>query len=213
MTTFFWAATAAAADDPCADAAATAAWAAEVQALYDGGEQDRPDRSPTATSVLERDEERVKAVLKLDAKGALCTGLAKWQAAWLLQQADDPDALERAVALATESTKLGEKRGPWLTAFATDTWRVAGGYRQSFGTRTQVTPDGHRCLVEVEPDVTDAKRAEYGMPPLADVYRKILDANGFASEAATLERLERHGLYCKPLANTKKARRTVRAPD
>lgn len=198
--------------DPCADAAAAAQWAAEVQAAYDAGEQDRPDRSPTATSVLERDEERVKQVLALADKGRLCTPLARWQAAWLLLQSDEPATLERAVELARQSTTGGEKRGPWLTAYAFDLWRVAGGYRQSYGTQTQVTLTGHRCLVEVEPDVTDDERRQFGMPPIAETYRKILDLNGHPDEPATLERLQRYELYCKPEAATKKAQRRVRAP-
>jgi hypothetical protein len=209
----WWGATAGAADDPCADAAAAAQWTAEVQAAYEAGEQDRPDRSPTATSVLARDEERVKQALALADKGRLCTALAKWQAAWLLLQSDEPDVLERAVELARQSTQGGEKRGPWLTAYAFDTWRVAGGYRQSYGSQTQVTLTGHRCLVEIEPDVTDDERRQFGMPALAETYRKILDLNGFTAEPATLERLERHQLYCKPEAASKKAQRRVRPPD
>jgi hypothetical protein len=203
----------AAAEDPCADPAAAATWAAEVAALYDAGEAERADRTSTATSVLERDEERLDAARKLDAKGRLCTPLAKWQAAWLMVQADDVDVLERAYTLAQESMKGGEKRGPWLTAYTFDTWRVAGGYRQTYGSQTRLDDNNRWCLIEVEPDATDEERKKFGMPPITETYRKILDNAGFTAEAATLERLDRVGLYCKPLAATKKAQRTVRAPD
>jgi hypothetical protein len=66
--------------------------------------------------------------------------------------------------------------------------------------------------VEVEPDVTDDERRQFGMPPIAETYRKILDLNGHPDEPATLERLQRYELYCKPEAATKKAQRRVRAP-
>ena len=67
-------------------------------------------------------------------------------------------------------------------------------------------------LVEVEPDVTDAARAEYGQPPLAEVYRKVLDLNGFPNDEPTFERLQRRGLTCSPQAMTKKAQRRVAPP-
>ena len=203
---------AAAADDPCADAAAAGAWAAEVRVAYDAGEQDRAERATGGAAALARDEERVRQVLALDAKGRLCTAAAKWQGASLLLQSDDVAVLERAYTLAQASTAAGEKRGPWLTAFAFDTWRVAGGYRQSYGTQTQVSLAGHRCLVEVEPSVTDAERQRFGMPPIAETYRRILDLAGHPDEPATLERLQRFDLVCAPEAATRKARRTVRPP-
>jgi hypothetical protein len=97
-------------------------------------------------------------------------------------------------------------------AFTFDLKRVFGGFRQAYGTQTQVNERNQRCLVEVDPEITDADRAGYDQRPIAEVYRKILDANGFTSDAATLERVQRRGLYCPPTAGTKKAIRTIKAP-
>ena len=115
----FWV-TAAFAGDPCADPAAVTAGSAEIKRLYDAGEQDRNDRSSTATSVLERDEERVKAIVKLDNKVRLCTAEDKWHAAWLMTQADDLDVLTRAYDLAQEAMNAHHPNGAWLVAFTFD---------------------------------------------------------------------------------------------
>lgn len=183
-----------------------------IQQVYDEGEAERTSRSDSATSVLKRDEKRAKLMVKYHRKGWVCSPLEKWQAAWLMTQADDLETLELAYQLAIESMEGGEKRGPWLVAFTFDRKRTAGGYRQSYGSQTRVDGQGRRCLVEIEPDVSDADRAKYGHPPLADVYRRILDLNGFADDAPTLERVQRRGLYCPPEAQTRKAQRTVAPP-
>ncbi|MEZ4241260.1 MAG: hypothetical protein R3F59_34905, partial [Myxococcota bacterium] len=191
------------AGDPCADEAAVAERSAALEALYDAGEADRQDRSAAATTVLKRDEQRVKAAVKLDKKGRLCTPEDKWRAAWLMTQADDAATLERAYELAQESMNAHYANGPWLVAYVFDLKRVFGGYLQAYGTQTRVDASNRRCLVKIDPEISDADRAQYGQPPLTEVYRKVLDLNGFRDDAPTLERLERHSLYCDPVAGTR----------
>ncbi len=203
---------AASAEEPAPAPACDPQHAAAVKAAYDEGESERQDRTADATSVLKRDEERVELMRKYDKKGWLCTPESKWQAAWIMVQADDVDTLERAYQLAIESMQERHPRGPWLVAFTFDRKRVAGGYRQSYGTQTRDDGRGHRCLIEVESDVTDEERAKYQQPPLADVYRKILDLNGFPDDPATADRMQRRGLSCPPAAQTRKAQRTVAPP-
>lgn len=197
---------------PCDDEAAVAERSAEIEATYEAGEAERQDRSAEATSVLKRDEARVKQMLRLDKQGRLCTAEDKWYAAWIMTQADSEATLGRAHELAQEAMEAHHPNGAWLVAFTFDLQRVFGGYRQSFGTQTRVNDRNQRCLVHVEPDFTDAEREKYGQPPLAEVYGKILALNGFPDDEPTLERVERRGLYCPPLAGTRKAQRRVRAP-
>jgi hypothetical protein len=198
---------------PCDDEGEVAARSAEIKAIYDAGEAERADRSADAKSVLKRDEARVKQVASLDKQGQLCTADDKWYAAWVMTQADSEATLERAHELAQEAMAAHHGNGAWLVAFTFDLKRVFGGYLQSFGTQTRVNERGQRCLIQVEPDFTDEQRKEYGQPPLAEAYRKILDANGFQGDEATLDRVERRGLSCPPLAGSRKAQRRVRAPS
>lgn len=209
-----WVAVAWAGGDPCADQDAVSARSAAIKQLYDEGEAERDDRSADATSVLERDEQRVKAVKKYDKKHQLCTVEDKWYAAWIMTQADDLPTLERAYALAQDTMNERYQNGPWLVAYTFDLKRVSGGYRQSYGTQTQVNERGQRCLVEIEPDVTDQERAQYSVRPIADEYRLVLDLNGYRDDAPTLASVQRRGLYCpaQPL-NPKDAKKIAPPPD
>lgn len=198
---------------PCDDASAVAERSAAIKAIYDEGEAERADRSASAKSVLDRDEARVAQMVKYDSKGELCTVEDRWYAAWVMTQADKLDTLERAYALANETMEAHYANGPWLVAFTFDLKRVRGGFRQAYGTQTQVNERNQRCLVEVEPNITDADRAKYKQPPIADAYRKVLDANGFTDDAPTLDRLQRHGLYCAPVALSRKDQRRIAPPD
>jgi len=191
-----WLALSARAGDPCADADAVKERSAAIKQLYDDGEADRADRSSAASSVLARDEARVKSVLKYDKKGQLCAVEDKWYAAWIMTQSDSIDTLERAYQLAQDTMNERYANGPWLVAYTFDIKRVAAGYRQSYGSQTQVNERNQRCLVEVEPDVIDAQRATYRMRPIADEYRLVLDANGYRDDPPTLDALRTRGLYC-----------------
>ncbi len=190
-----------AAKDVCADDAARTENSAHIQSLYDDSEAEREDRSAQATSVLARDEQRIKELLKLDKKGLLCTPEDKWHAAWVMQQADDVDTLGRAYELAVETMEARLPRGPWLVAFSFDRKRTAKGYRQSYGTQTRVNDAGKRCLIELEGDITDEQRGQYGVPSLEKIYRQILDLNGLTQEAATVERMNRNMLFCPPVGD------------
>lgn len=197
---------------PCDDAAAVAERSAAIKAIYDEGEAERADRTVDAKSVLARDEDRVDAMVKYDGRGQLCTPDDKWYAAWVMTQADKTAIIERAYTLANEAMEAHHANGAWLVAFTFDLKRIRGGYRQSYGTQTQIDERGNVCLVEVEPDVTDAERAKYHQPPLADQIQRVLQTNGFGSDEPTLDRLKRRNLYCAPVANNRHDQRRVAPP-
>ena len=197
--------------NPCVKNDAREANSAEIEALYQAGEEDREKRTSEAEDVLKRDEKRAKQVVKLDKKGALCTPQDKWYAAWLMQQSDDLDVLERAYQLAINAMQNEVDRGPWLVAYSFDHKRVLQGYRQSFGTQTRVDPMGRRCLIELEGDKSDADRRKYGVPSLEKTYRWVLDANGKTNDPPTVQRMKRHSLICPPVALKKKDQRRVQS--
>lgn len=168
-----------------------------VKQLYDESEAERADRSDSTTSVLKRDEKRLKEMLKLDKKGELCTPEDKWMAAWVILNSDDVDDIERAYELAQEAMGERHPRGPWLVGFAFDRWRVSRGFMQAYGTQT-AAKGSVRCLLTVDPEITDAQRATYQQPTLAETYRRLLDLHGFTEDDATFDRMERRGLTCEP---------------
>ena len=114
--------------EPCSESAEILAErSAGFKKLYEDGEAERADRSLDADSVLQRDEARVSEILKADKRGELCTVEDKWHAAWLLEQADSLDTLERAYQLALQTMEAHHPNGPWLVAFTFDRKRTAAG--------------------------------------------------------------------------------------
>lgn len=185
--------------EPCADPARADADAAQLHAWYEISESLREPRAAGDRKVLVADEERAAEVWRLDAAGRLCTPVAKWEAAWLLTQADGLDRLERAHQLAIEAMKARAPRSAWLTAFTFDLMRTAQGNPQRYATQRTRTPTGKVCVVRNEEGVSDEERAKYGLPPFADTWREVLDASGFTADAPTVERLDVRDLICEPV--------------
>ncbi len=88
-----------------------------------------------------------------------------YHAAWLFNHGDAPEEARLAHEWAREAADRGLDRARWLAAAAYDRWRMYEGRPQKYG--TQFVPDGTRYrLWDVEPDTTDAERAEWDVPTL-----------------------------------------------
>lgn len=193
------------AGDPCAvPSDMLAQRSAEIMRIYDEGEAEAADRTAAATSVLERDLARVDAMEKIDNKGWLCSPSDKWHAAWVLLRADELSTIQRGRNLAIETMDAHEPRGAWLVAFAHDRVQVIQGRKQTYGSQTSENNEGKQCLIQIDDQATDADRVKYGHPTLEQRYRQILDRAGFKSDAPTLDRVQRRGLYCAPPQPLKK---------
>ncbi len=197
------------AKSPCADEASQAENTAELKAWFEEGEARRAERAAGDKAVLKEDEKRAKLMTKYDAKGWLCTPQDKWYAAWMMQQHDKLEVIERSYELAVEAMEARVDRGPWLVAFAHDHKRTLAGYRQSYGTQTRRDRQGRLCLIELDGEISDRTRQQYGVMTLPERYRRVLDANGFANEEATELRMKRKQLICEPVAVNKKDQRRV----
>jgi hypothetical protein len=191
--------------DPCTEPPEVLAErSAEILRIYEEGDSEAGDRTTTATSVLERDLARVDQMEKIANKGWLCSSSDKWHAAWVLLRADQLSTIQRGRDLAIETMEAREPRGAWLVAFAHDRVQVVQGRKQTYGSQTSENNAGKLCLVEIDDQATDADRVKYGHPTLEQRYRQILDRAGFTSDAPTLDRVQRRGLYCAPPRPIKK---------
>ncbi len=124
--------------------------------------------------------ERLLAALRTS--GA-ATAADLFHAAWLLNHGDRPDEARRAHELAREAAALG---GPatarWLAAAAYDRWCMYEGRPQRYG--TQLVPDGVGIRVwdVEEPDVGDAERARWDVPPLDAQRRRAAELSRTAPQ-------------------------------
>src|SRR5688572_18636934 len=131
--------------------------------------------TPEYRAMRERDSQRRLQVGNLIAATAVKTAEDYFHAARIFQHGDTPDDAWRAYQLALQSTKLGHHPARWLTAAAYDRWLMYQGKPQKYG--TQYVSDGKRQrLWDVDPSTTDAERAEWDVPPLAEQLRKAEEA-------------------------------------
>lgn len=101
-----------------------------------------------------------------------------FHAASLLVESDRPAEVERAAALARQALAgdpdLLDARP--LVAIAVDRARMLAGQPQKFGTQL-VEVAGRWKVYDVDPAVTDAERAEWGLPPLAEAQARAAELN------------------------------------
>jgi hypothetical protein len=136
-------------------------------------EQDQADRAggrlhPGADA---RDDRRRAEVEALLAAGAATSPEDCYHAAMVFQHGHRREHFRRAHERAARAAELGHRPARWLAAAAEDRWLMAAGQRQRYG--TQYRSQGDRWVLwPVDPATTDAERAAWDVPPLADARRR-----------------------------------------
>lgn len=151
----------------------------ELKQLYEADRQEHanvpPNNTPEYKALRERDRRRRQRAAELIVAAQLRTAEDHYHAARLFQHGDTPEDAWNAHTLALKSAELGYRPARWLTAAAYDRWLMYQGKSQKYG--TQYVSDGKRHrLWDVEPATTDADRAEWDVPPVAEQLRKAEEA-------------------------------------
>jgi len=148
----------------------------ELARLY---QEDRTDRSPgpngvDAAELGPRDRARIDKAIEVmgDRRPRMPDDL--FHLATVLSRSGDAEVLEQAYELARLAAErdadLDGARA--LAAAALDRSLVARGKPQRYGTQT-VKVDGKWKLAELDPATTDADRAAWDVPPLAELRRRV----------------------------------------
>jgi hypothetical protein len=146
---------------------------AELAALFAADRADHgavpPVGTPEYAALRARDRERrARALALLDRvrTAGMATPEALHHTAWLLNHGEASSEARLAHDLAREAAEHGYAPARWLAAAAYDRACMYEGRPQKYG--TQFVPDGMRYrLWDVEPATTDADRAAWDVPPLA----------------------------------------------
>lgn len=148
--------------------------AAEDQAARTGGP--KPARS---------DEERVRIVLSLLAKGEVRTAADRFHAGLVLQHTSltycdgrlistSPDNYLLAHHLFAEALAQGHQDARYLVAASLDRYLSFTTGEQKYGTNRLINQKtGKEELVPVDRSTADSERAKYGVPPLAELLRRF----------------------------------------
>jgi hypothetical protein len=180
-------------EDPAAAAAAEHdRWLArmhdELYDLYAADQYDRRAQPVDWDAVTARDTARRARVAEILAAGGASKSIDFYYAALIYQHGPDLEDTRKAHELALHALTIEPVYKParWLAAASEDRILVSEGKPQKWGTQsTKTSPEGPWDLSEVDPTVTDAQRAQWDVPPLAEARRRIEKMNADAAKAAS----------------------------
>ena len=152
----------------------------ELDAIYDADQGDRrlPPEEKAKLDIAARDDARlarVKAIL--DAGGAKVS-IDYFHAAMVFQHGHELADYQRAHDLALKAAELdpSDSTARWLAAASEDRLLMNLGKPQKYGTQYRKEGDVWE-LYPVDPAVTDAERAAWGVPSLAEAQAKVAKMN------------------------------------
>lgn len=152
----------------------------ELQKLF---EQDQADREgyPQLDSMhqqwmLLRARARRQRVEELLASHPLLDAQDYFHAAIIFQHGETPEHFLLAHTLAYQGAKRGYAACLCLMAAAYDRILMSQGRPQKYGTQ-YIIRHGRRVLYDVDPATTDAQRAQWHVPPLAQCLQRAAEMN------------------------------------
>lgn len=154
---------------------------AELMQIY---EDDQGDRAASSyeqidwTKVTPRDQVRRKRVDEIIAAGGAKVADDYYHAAMVYQHGDRPEEIQRAHDLAVQAVALdpNHDNAKWLAAAAEDRKLMWEGKPQKWGTQFKKL-NGTWVVWQVDPTITDAQRAAWNVPPLAEAEARVKQMN------------------------------------
>lgn len=156
---------------------------AELLKLYEEDQADRQGAMPP--DVMARDAGRRKAVDAILAAGGAHVADDYFHAAMVFQHGDGEADIARANELAKKAVALSKThaRARWLVAASEDRLLMRQHKPQKYGTQYALE-GGAWVLYQVDPKVTDAQRAEWGVPTLAEAKAHVAEIAARMNAAA-----------------------------
>jgi hypothetical protein len=151
----------------------------ELLTLYQADYSEHGEGLTHGTSEYEdmraRDRRRRHRVAEIMSEGTSTAPEDYYHAAWIFNHGDTLEDAWQGHVFAKQAVELGHRPARWLAAAAHDRWRMYQGKPQKYGTQFAVDGERHR-LWDVDPKTTDAERAEWDVPPLAEQLRRAEEA-------------------------------------
>jgi hypothetical protein len=152
----------------------------ELLALYKADKYEHANQAKFNTlkykAMRARDLERRQRVMGMAAMHELQSAEDYFHAAHIMNHGATSVDAEHAYQFALRSSEMGHRPARWLAAASYDRWQMYQGKPQKYGTNYVFDGQGDR-LWDVDPATTDAERAEWDVPPLAEQIRKAEEAN------------------------------------
>lgn len=173
---------------------------AELKKLFDS---DQADRNGSAFrtepgAVAARDEQRREAALEFVKDGALHSARDYFHAAMIFQHSAQNIDLAHALSTVASYLDPENKQYRWLMAASWDRMLVRRVQPQWYGTQFQSDERGIFLFPLADNAVTDAERAEMGVPPLDEARAMVIRMAAMTGEQPhpsppTIEELQKKG--------------------
>ncbi len=146
-----------------------------MQVIYDEDQAARMGDAIDWEMLNREDAERRVEVMGYLQDGKLTTGADLYNAAFIFQHGNCPEHYKLANRLAAKAVALDYNDARWIYAATLDRYLLSRGKKQKFGTQ-YTSADGCTYVLEpVDPATTDAERAEYDVPSLAEAKAATAD--------------------------------------
>lgn len=152
----------------------------ELWAISDADRADRSGDIPDLNAAIERDHQRLARTKEIVAAGGLKTAQDYFNAAVIFQHGAKPEDYQKAHELAIEAyaRDIKNTRAKWLIAASEDRFLRSIGKPQIFGTQFKKNDQGIWELEPIDESVmTDAQRAAWGVPSLAEQRKRAEEMN------------------------------------
>ena len=145
----------------------------ELTLLFDEDQQEclnqPPDSTPEHKAMRMRIKARIAKVQAIIESATRLSGEDYFHACIIFLHGDCPEDFRQAYTCALKGVEIYYAPARKLAAAAYDRWLMYQGKPQKYG--LQYVPDGTRLrLWDVDPQTTDAERAEWDVPPLEELY-------------------------------------------
>lgn len=141
----------------------------ELKQLCDQDQQDRTNweelrNDGLLDKMVDRDRERRQRVKKMIESDLIIDADDYYHAALVFQHGEEPEDYLLANELAKKSMNMGLEKAKWLVAATWDRYLLAKGeHFQKYGTQYWINDDGEEEQRPVDPNTTDAERAEFNV--------------------------------------------------
>lgn len=149
-----------------------------LEELYKGDIRDRRnisfDDNKQLKELAKRDSGRKLQVMKLFSENKLSTAKDFHHASLIMQHGETADDYKLAHQFAEKAVTLGDETARWLYAATYDRWLLSTGKPQRYGTQIIQRDDGEYAVAgDLDPNVTDAEREKWHVPPLSQAVEKF----------------------------------------
>jgi hypothetical protein len=140
--------------------------------------EDQADRTggDVAEGTGTRDRVRRRRGMAMLLGGQIRSARDYYHLAMLLQHGGTLEYLQLGHALARRAAAAGYRPGAWLAAAAHDRWLMHANLPQKYGTQYTLSA-GRWVLYPVDPETTDAERAQWDVPPRDAALRRADELN------------------------------------